>query len=160
VSLTERQKRFVRAYRETANATESARRAGYSGNDATLGVTGSRMLKNAKVAEELAKADGKAERHHLERREARSLLLAQIANGEVDDFEETTVRSEEGSERVVQPARARLRERLKALELLGKMGGDFIEKREVSGPGGGPQQVDANVSVEGLVRIARTKKEG
>src|SRR5688572_2040782 len=62
MSLTERQKRFVRAYRETGNATESARRAGYNGNDATLRVTASRLLANANVSSALKKAEEKAER--------------------------------------------------------------------------------------------------
>ena len=48
MSLTAKQQAFVEAY--AGNATDAARKAGYTGNDKTLGVTGSRLLANASVA--------------------------------------------------------------------------------------------------------------
>ena len=57
--LNERQKRFAEAYIETGNATEAARRAGYSPNG--INVTASQLLSNPKIRayvdERIAKAD-------------------------------------------------------------------------------------------------------
>lgn len=118
--LNERQKRFVRAYRETGNATVSAKRAGYAGNDDSLAVTGSKLLRNPKVAVELAKADEKAAK-------------ANIAT--VDELHEFWTRVLRGDEP------AEMKDRLKASELRAKAAGVFVEKREVTGKDGGPQEV-------------------
>jgi phage terminase small subunit len=47
--LTDKQKLFAAAYIETLNATESARRAGYQGDDNTLGVIGHENLRKPKI---------------------------------------------------------------------------------------------------------------
>lgn len=53
--LTEKQQRFVEAYVGDAegNATTAARIAGYSGNDNSLGVTGSRLLADERIRQEI-----------------------------------------------------------------------------------------------------------
>lgn len=51
--LNVRQQKFVAAYLRSGNATQAAREAGYSGSDVTLSTTGSRMLRNARVAAEI-----------------------------------------------------------------------------------------------------------
>jgi len=135
-ALTARQAAFVRAFVETGNQTEAYRRA-YGATGRTAEAAASRLMRNGKVAAEVAKHAKKAEK-------------ASIAS--VEELHEfwTTLMRDDGLEP---------RDRLKASELRAKAAGVFVEKREVSGPGGGPQQVDASISVEGLVRIARTKKE-
>jgi hypothetical protein len=55
VKLTGRQQAFVSFYLKNPNATRAAQLAGYSGNEATLAVTGSDLLRNAKVQAELAR---------------------------------------------------------------------------------------------------------
>lgn len=52
--LTTKQAAFVEEYLKDFNATKAAQRAGYSGVDSTLAATGSRLLKNDKVAEKVA----------------------------------------------------------------------------------------------------------
>lgn len=52
--MTPKQQLFVRHYLETFNATEAARRAGYAGSDASLAVTGWRLLRNAKIQKHLS----------------------------------------------------------------------------------------------------------
>ncbi len=47
--LTAKQRTFALEYIICKNGTEAARRAGYAGDDATLAVTASRLLRNAKV---------------------------------------------------------------------------------------------------------------
>ena len=49
--LTIKQKTFVSEYLKTGNATEAARRAGYKGNDNTLGQVGNENLRKPKVLE-------------------------------------------------------------------------------------------------------------
>jgi len=49
--LTAKQRTFALEYIICKNGTEAARRAGYAGDDATLAVTASRLLRNAKVVE-------------------------------------------------------------------------------------------------------------
>jgi phage terminase small subunit len=137
VSLNPRQLAFVRAYAETGNATEAARRAGYAGDDATLGVTGHRLLKNDKVGAELAKHAKKAEK-------------ASIATvEECFEFWTSVMRDDE----------AERRDRLKASELRAKAAGVFVERREVSGPGGGPQQTQVVIARDEALAIARRKGE-
>ena len=48
--LTNKQRLFVDAYLETWNATESARRAGYKGNDNTLAAVGKENLSKPQIA--------------------------------------------------------------------------------------------------------------
>lgn len=54
--MTPKQEQFVREYLIDLNATQAAIRAGYS--KPTAEVTGSKLLRNAKVAAEVAKAKG------------------------------------------------------------------------------------------------------
>jgi phage terminase small subunit len=52
---TNKQKLFVEAYLQCWNATEAARRAGYSGSSATLAVMGSENLRKPKIIERIKK---------------------------------------------------------------------------------------------------------
>jgi hypothetical protein len=52
-NLADKQRLFIAHYIETLNATEAARLAGYKGDNAALGVTGNRTLRNAKVRLEI-----------------------------------------------------------------------------------------------------------
>jgi len=104
--LTEKQRKFVEAFMGPAkgNATEAARIAGYSGNDATLRNAGSRLLTNANISEAIK-----------ERQESDPLVA---------DREE---RQRFWSE-VMRNDQADMRDRLKASEILGKSQADFTEK--------------------------------
>jgi phage terminase small subunit len=80
--LTRRQENFVNEYLTCWNATEAARRAGYKGNDATLGSVGYENLRKpqidsrirARMAESAMRADEVLAR------------LAAIARGDMNDF--------------------------------------------------------------------------
>lgn len=113
--LTEKQRRFVEAYvgKAEGNATEAARLAGYSGDDATLSVAGAKLVRNGKVADAIEDARKPRTRRAILTREQRQELLTEFANDE--DVEK--------------------RDRIKAIEVLGKMQGDFIERREVEHKG-------------------------
>jgi phage terminase small subunit len=135
--LTLKQRRFVRAYLETGNATESARRAGYAGSDETLAVVGSENLRKPGIAAALEAADLADEGRAIATRRELRELWTRVAFG---DETETVVTREGDTIAVPMPAAARL----KASELLGKSRGMFVERREHTGPGGGP------IAVSGL----------
>jgi phage terminase small subunit len=54
VALSAKQKAFINEYLSDFNATRAAQRAGYGGDENTLAVTGSRLLRIDKVAEAIA----------------------------------------------------------------------------------------------------------
>lgn len=80
--LTGRQQAFVSAYLQCLNATESARLAGYTGDDRTLAVTGHRLLRNANVRAEIDRvlSEQVMSAHEVLRRQT------EIASLDVTDF--------------------------------------------------------------------------
>ena len=112
--LTEKQKRFIDYYIETANATESAKRAGYSS-------------KTAKIigAENLTKLN-----YFIQER------LQQLENNRIASQEEVLqylTKVMRGEEKDQFGLDASLQDRTKCAELLGKRYGTFKEKVEVAG---------------------------
>ncbi len=160
--LTLKQARFVRAYLGDAagNATEAARRAGYAGNDHTLAAVGSENLRKPAVAAAIEAAEGADEKRDVARRGELRAFWTSVFRGEVDDFEEHTTRGPDGPETSVEPARAKLRDRLKASELLGKSRGMFVERRELTGEGGGPIAIEGvRVTIEDATAGAQPTDE-
>lgn len=112
--LTEKQKRFIDYYVETANATESAKRAGYS----------SKTAKNI-GAENLTKLN-----YFIQER------LRQLENNRIASQEEVLqylTKVMRGEEKDQFGLDASLQDRTKCAELLGKRYGTFKEKVEVAG---------------------------
>ena len=112
--LTEKQKRFIDYYVETANATESAKRAGYS-------------FKTAKNigAENLTKLN-----YFIQER------LQQLEDNRIASQEEVLqylTKVMRGEEKDQFGLDASLQDRTKCAELLGKRYGTFKEKVEVAG---------------------------
>ena len=106
--LSEKQRRFVEAYMgaSAGNATDAARRADY----AHPNMAGPRVMVNASVREALA------ERQEVDpavatRQERQAFWTDVMRNAPAAGF-------------------VTMSDRLKASELLGKTGGDFVEKRE------------------------------
>lgn len=112
--LTEKQKRFIDYYVETANATESAKRAGYSPKTA----------KNI-GAENLTKLN-----YFIQKR------LQQLEDNRIASQEEVLqylTKVMRGEEKDQFGLDASLQDRTKCAELLGKRYGAFKEKVEVAG---------------------------
>ncbi len=128
--LTTKQRLFVEAYLLTSNATESARRAGYKGNDNTLGVVGNENLSKPKIAEMVGK-----------RVEAAAMtadeVLRELADIAKSDWRDH-VEIQYGKDGEMLAAKLKLGDKIKALELIGKHHKIFTDKTEHSGPNGGP----------------------
>lgn len=108
--LTDRQARFCEEYLIDLNATQAAIRAGYS--EKTANEQGARLLANVSVQEKIAEL--KAERAKRTEMTQDSVIqeLAAVAHAEVKGV--------------------RAVDKLKALELLGKHLGMFVERYEVN----------------------------
>jgi phage terminase small subunit len=107
--LNHMQDLFIEAYlgQAAGNGTQSAKIAGYRGNDATLAVTANRLLKNSKIQTALAERRGKV----AGRWRARHLR--------------------DWWRQVIEDDSNKLKDRVKASELLGKSLGAFVERSKV-----------------------------
>ncbi len=105
--LTEKQRRFVEAYTGPAmgNATEAARMAGYADPDANA----HRLISHDGIRREIEKARAPTTHRAILTREERQEILSELGRG-----------AEKESDRI------------RAVEVLGKMQGDFIERHEVA----------------------------
>lgn len=142
--LPPKRRTFVLAYLRSSNATDAAREAEY----AKPKQEGCRLLTIADVRQAIDAFRVPAEDAAVMELEELRAFWTSVARGEVDDWEEHLVRSEEGTELVVEKARAKLKDRLKATELLGKSLGAFVERREVTGANGGAHEVVIRVRDE------------
>ena len=166
--LNPRHEAFAREYIVDKNATAAAERAGYRGTRQGLAVTGSRLLKNPKIAarvESLLKDAGEAAGVSAKRiiSELASVAFSDISkafgpDGQLLPFKDMPpearaalagVETEElfegkGEERAPAGVSRKVRhwDKVKALELLGKHMGLFKEKVEMTGEGGGPLTVE------------------
>lgn len=113
-NLTEKQKRFIDYYIETANATESAKRAGYS----------EKTAKNI-GAENLTKLNSFIQEKLKEKEDSRI-----ASQDEVLQYLTKVMRGEEKDQFGLD---ASLQDRTKCAELLGKRYGTFKEKVDVTG---------------------------
>lgn len=120
MSLNERQKAFCEYYASCLNATEAAKKAGYS--EKTAYSSGQRLLKHVEVQRYVKEHVSKA---HSER--------IATAN-EVLEYLTETMRNEEETRR----------ERTKAAELLGKRFALFIDRQEAEHDNG----IQVNVVIE------------
>lgn len=107
--LNSRQQKFVDAY--SGNATDAARKAGYSGNDGVLGATAHNLLKNPKIALAIRAREADRSDKLIATRAERQQFWTKVAND----------------------TSAKMPDRLRASELLGKSEADFTEKVEHSG---------------------------
>lgn len=127
VALNQRQRLFVQEYLVDLNATQAARRAGYTGTDHALEVTGSRLLRHPEVAPLIAKAN-----------EKRAAKLELSGTQVLEDLQRLATKAEENGE---------LSAAIRARELLGKHLRLFTETVHVTG----------TVTLEELVKSAAAK---
>jgi phage terminase small subunit len=135
--LTMKQRKFVNAYCESGNATESAIKAGYSPDAAH--VQGSRLLKNIKIQKSIEAKEKEFEMASLITKEK---ILSEILN-------------------IAEDKEATRSEKLNALKLLGQHLAMFTDKQIVQTEQGNPFE---NLSDEEIMKMAeesqRFKKQG
>ena len=133
MKLNARQKSFCEFYVASGNATESAIKAGYS--EKTARSIGQRLLTNVDIKKHIKELQEKAKTSRIMTAiERREFLTEVIKNGN-----------------------EKVQDRLKALDILNKMDGEYIEKMQLSG------QVNTNplsgLTTEELRALAGGKNE-
>lgn len=122
-------------YAKSGNATEAYKRAGYVyKDDNSAAANSARLIRNDKVQKRLAEIAKELEEKEIMSAADIQKRLTQIANQQLDEecFDpQGNIVRKEGS----------LLASLKAMDLLNKMAGRYINKTEVSGAGGGPLQI-------------------
>lgn len=108
--LTDQKKKFAEFYLQNCNATQSAKLAGYS--EKTAYSQGQRLLKDVEVKKIIDSTNEKASNKRIADIVERKELLTSFMRNQEDTDDKG---------------------RLKALEILGKMEGDFTEKIEITG---------------------------
>lgn len=124
MKLTEKQKRFADYYIETGNAEESARRAGYSARGNTT-----KLLQNTTIKEYIDERLKKIDEDTIANQQEILEYLTKVMRGEVS--EEVPVPTKQGVALV--DAKAGVKERTKAAELLGKRFVMWTDRKEIDG---------------------------
>ena len=128
--LTAKQQRFVDAY--DGNATKAAIAAGYSPRSAYA--VGQENMKKPVILAAIQAREKERNAPLIMTREERQTMWSEIARDKGE----------------------RTQDRLKASELLGKSEGDFVERREISGPDQGPVLImDAEMTTKLLQRASQ-----
>lgn len=134
--LTPMQEKFCQLYAATGNAFQSFKDAGYKFKSENAGrVLASRLVnKNPNVQERLRELGEKAETEAIADIREMQSVLTKIIREELDEEVLMTEGCGDGISRVVSNRKqAALKDRLKAIELLGKMKGAFTDKIEING---------------------------
>lgn len=134
--LSIKQEKFCQLYAATGNATQSFKDAGYAWKSEGAAVKNASNLvhKNSNVKERLRELAEEAKTHAIANIQEMQETLTKIIREELDEEKLMTVGMGEGYSKIVSKRqKAALKDRLKALELLAKMQGGFVDKVEVSG---------------------------
>ena len=138
VNLTPRQRLFCLEYLKDFNGTQAAIRAGYSKK--TANEQASRLLANVNIQNLIKENNAKVEKSSIMDIQEIQERLTALARGEVD--EEVVVIENIGdftSEARVITKKVSAKDQTKALELLGKTNGLFVDKVQNIAP---PQIID------------------
>lgn len=127
--LTTKQELFIAAYLGEAkgNATEAARRAGYKHPDSAA----TDNMANPRIRERIT--------DHVEAKFASAdEVLSELTDVGMSEWRDHITLKRDPKTGDIVDVRMDLHSKVKSLELLGKYHQLFIEKKEISGPGGGP----------------------
>ena len=117
--LTEKQKRFIDFYIETSNASESARRAGYSPKNINTNAT--KILQNTTVQSEINKRLSQLASERIAGAEEVLKYLTAVMRGEEVEEQVVTIGTGQGESEVeIVKKKVSPKDRIKAAELLGK----------------------------------------
>ena len=138
VNLTPKQRLFCLEYLKDFNGTQAAIRAGYSKK--TANEQASRLLANVNIQNLIKENNAKVEKSSIMDIQEIQERLTALARGEVD--EEIVVIENTGdfsSEARIMTKKVSAKDQTKALELLGKTNGLFVDKVQNIAP---PQIID------------------
>lgn len=134
--LTPMQEKFCQLYAATGNATQSFKDAGYkyTSENAARVLASNLVNKNVNIKERLAELAKIAEDEAICNIKEMQSILSAIIREELDEEKLMSVSEGEGYSRIVSKRqKAALKDRLRAIELLGKMQGAFIDKVQIDG---------------------------
>lgn len=126
--MNARQKLFARYYLETTNATESAKRAGYS--DKTAYSTGQRLLKNDEMKKEITRLMEELAKPSIATADEVLQYLTSVLRGE--ETEQLPIGVGEGAQRLIDKEPS-IKDRIKAAELMAKRHGLLTDKLSIDG---------------------------
>ena len=128
--LNERQKRFIEEYIQTANATQSAIKAGYSVK--TAPESAAQLLNNIKIKAAIDSRLKELESERIATTQEIQEYLTAVMRGELDEEVVVNIGIGKGYTRADKiKAQVGAKDRTKAAELLGKVRGMFVNKSEV-----------------------------
>ncbi len=107
--LNQRQKKFAEYYAQSGNASESARKAGYSAKYINSNVQ--KLLQNTAISEYIKELTDKMKDERIMTAKDRQVMLSDIARSEVNEAAD----------------------RIRAIDTLNKMTGEYLNKVEVTG---------------------------
>ena len=140
IRMTERQKRFVDYYIKSGNATEAARKAGYS--EKYTNNNAQKILRNTTVQNAITGRIAEMQSERIADAEEVLTYLTAAMRGEIK--EEVIVVEGLGngeSSARVETKQLSAATRTKAAELLAKRYGLLVDKKEIAGAGGGPLNI-------------------
>ena len=133
---SKKQEKFCQLYAATGNATQAFKDAGYAWkSEGAARVLASNLInKNDNIKNRLRELAEEARTKAIANIQEMQETLTKIIREELDEEQLMTVGVGEGfSEIVSKRKKAALKDRLKALELLARMQGGFVDKHEVNG---------------------------
>lgn len=135
MALTEKQEKFVLEFAKCGNATQAYINAGYSyKNEKVATSLASRLLSKDDVKAKLREIHEETKTNAIADIQEMQSILTAIIREELDEEKLMTVSEGEGYSRIVSKRQqAALKDRLKAIELLGKMQGAFVDKVQIDG---------------------------
>lgn len=124
--LTQKQQRCVDEYIILGNATQSYLKAGYKVSESVAATNASKMLRNAKVKDELERRINEIRASKVMTMQQVMERLTKMAYGEIKE-EQVTNKGE------VVLTKTKNSDQIRAMELIGKRYGAWTDKKEVKG---------------------------
>ena len=129
MSLTGMQRVFCRHYAVHGNGGDAAKHAGYKGSRKVQQANAARLLKLRHVRAEIARLSRDEDARTILTRAGRSRWLADVVEGKITDH--VVMSGREGPRVAEVPAS--LSDRMRAMDHLCKMHGDYIQQHHISG---------------------------
>lgn len=134
--LTKKQEKFCQLYAATGNATQSFKDAGYAWNSENAARVRAFELanKNRNIKKRLQELAEESKTEAIANIQEMQSILTKIIREELDEEKLMSEGIGDGCSQIVKKRqKASLKDRLRAIELLGKMQGAFVDKVEVGG---------------------------